>query len=33
MRTVFLSLFPHLDRDSGFGRTLWPRVVTEDEVA
>jgi hypothetical protein len=33
MRTVFLSLFPHLDRDSGFGRTLWPRVATEDEVA
>lgn len=33
MRTVFLSLFPHLDGDGGFGRTLWPRVSTEDEVA
>jgi hypothetical protein len=33
MRTVFLSLFPHLDRATGFGRTLWPRLAEAEDVA
>lgn len=28
MLAQFLALFPHLDPEAGFGRTLWPRLGT-----
>lgn len=30
MRTVFLSLFPHMETLQGFGRVLWPRFEAQD---
>jgi hypothetical protein len=33
MRAKFLALFPHLEPEVGFGRTLWPRLDAADAGA
>lgn len=30
LRSVFLSMFPHLDSLQGFGRVIWPRFEAQD---